>query len=234
MLIEHTLQIVTPEQWHEERLKLLADEKAHTKQADELAKRRMNLPMTKAKEYQFTGPNGTVSLADMFHGRRQLVLYHAMFDPSWEAACKSCSFLIDQLPQHLQHLHARNTTLVLVSRAEFEKLAKFKTRMGWNVDWYSSAGSQFNYDFHATVDEDVIAPAEYNYTTAAHLRGEQPGFSVFFKDGGEVYHSYSCYGRGPDHLLTTYALLDMTPLGRQDPDMDADGEGLGFKFHDEY
>lgn len=161
-----------------------------------------------------------------------------MYDPAWDTPCSSCSFLIDQIPEHLEHLRARNTTLVLVSRAEFAKLENFKKRMGWGMEWYSSAGSDFNYDFHVTIDENV-APAEYNFKKAGeipghHLRGEQPGFSIFLKEGDDIYHSYSCYGRGPDHLLTTYGLLDLTPLGRQDPGSSPDGEGLGFKFHDEY
>lgn len=197
--------------------------------------------MTKVEEqYKFTGPNGTVTLADMFQGRSQLILYHAMYDPSWETPCKSCSFLIDQLPEHLEHLQARNTTLVMVSRAPYEKIAAFQKRMGWKIDWYSSYGSNFNYDFQVTMDENV-KPVEYNFRTKEeweakgqthHLKGEQPGFSIFLKQGDEIFRSYSCYGRGPDRLLTTYGLLDMTPLGRQDAQ--AVGEGLGFKYHDEY
>ena len=212
-----------------------------------------------SKDYKFTGPTGTVTLADMFQGRDQLILYHAMFDPDWDTACKSCSFLIDQIPQHLEHLHVRNTTLVLVSRAPSKKLEAFKKRMGWTLDWFSSASSDFNYDFHVTMDEKVT-PVEYNFKPAKelpghHARGEQPGFSTFLKQGGEIYHSYSCYGRGPDHLLTTYGkillviipsetstdyiprslgLLDLTPLGRQDPGKSSDGSGLGFQLHDEY
>lgn len=193
------------------------------------------------KDYEFTGPDETiVSLTDLFKGRSQLIVYHAMYDPSWETPCKSCSFLIDQMPEHLEHLNSRDTTLVLVSRAPSEKLVEFKKRMGWYVDWFSSYGSDFNYDFHVTMDQSV-KPVEFNYQTKAELEakglgfaasGEQPGLSIFLKEGDEIYHSYSSYGRGLDRLLVTYGLLDLTPLGRQDKK--AGGEGLGFKYHDEY
>ena len=162
-----------------------------------------------------------------------------MFDPSWDTPCKSCSFLIDQMPQHQEHPNSRNTTLVFISRATFEKLDAFKKRIGWNIDWYSSSGSDFNYDYNVTMD-DNIKPPEYNFRSKAemeakgishHARGEQPGFSIFLKEGEEIYHSYSSYGRGIDHLLTTYGLLDLTPLGRQDT---GKKEGLGFVYHDEY
>ena len=144
------------------------------------------------------------------------------------------------MPEHQEHLHARNTTMVFISRAPFEKLAAFKKRIGWNIDWYSSSESDFNYDYNVTMDDNV-KPVEYNFRSKAdleaknlahHARGEQPGFSIFLKEGDDILHSYSCYGRGPDHLLTTYGLLDLTPLGRQD--RGAKNEGLGFKYHDEY
>ena len=239
-------QIVTPEEWRTARLSLLETEKAHTREADKLAKLRSELPMVKVdKDYTFTGPDGNVSLSDLFHNRRQLIVYHLMFDPEWDGPCKSCSFLVDQMPQYPQFLNARDTTMVFVSRAPYEKLAEFKKRIGWETEWVSSYDSSFNYDYNVTVDENV-KPVEYNFKDKAaleakgimqHARGEQPGFSVFLKEGGDIFHSYSCYGRGPDHLLTTYGLLDLTPLGRQDTkegEGGPEGEGLGFKYHDEY
>ena len=211
------MQIVTPDEWRAARVQLLADEKALTKQADELAKRRAEMPMVKVEEdYNLTGPEGSVSLSELFQGRKQLILYHAMYDPTWDTPCKSCSFLVDQMPKHLEHLNSRATTLVMVSRAPFEKLTAFKKRMGWDIDWFSSYDSDFNYDFHVTLDEKV-KPVEYNYSKQADLEAkgwnfagakELPGFSIFLKEGDDVFHSYSCYGRGPDHLLTTYGLLD--------------------------
>lgn len=197
------------------------------------------LPIT--KPYVFTTSSGAETTLDgLFKGRRQVIVYHLMFDPSWETPCKSCSFLVDQMPRHLEHLQNRNTTLAFVSRAPIEQIKPFQTRMGWtHLDWYSSSPSDFNYDFHVSLDEAKV-PVEYNFASKAELEikgedhatsGEQPGFSVFLKENGEILYSYSCYARGPDHLLTTYGLLDLTPLGRQDGE---GKEGLGFKYHDEY
>lgn len=197
------------------------------------------MPMTKVTEdYKFTGPSGTIALADLFQGHTQLILYHLMFDPSWDAPCKSCSFVTDNMPMHLEHLSSRNTAFVRVSRAPYEKIAPIQQRMGWHSLWVSSSGSSFNYDFQATVDNEKNA-GEYNYRSHEEnkargldhvLSGEKEGFSIFFKEGDDVYHSYSCYDRGIDHLLTTYQLLDLTPLGRQDKG----GGGLGFEYHDSY
>jgi predicted dithiol-disulfide oxidoreductase (DUF899 family) len=237
-------QIVSPEEWHSARIELLAKEKEHTRKADELAKLRTELPVVKVtKTYEFTGPDGPATLADMFQGRRQLIVYHLMYDPEWDDPCSSCSFLVDQLPKHLVFLNARDTSLVLVSRAPIDRIQAFQKRMGWDqFKWYSSMGSDFNYDYHVTLDENH-APAEYNFTSKAelvaknmehHTFGEQPGFSVFLKEGDDILHSYSCYGRGGDNILTTYALLDLTPLGRQDYAANDPNVGLGFKYHDEY
>jgi len=237
-------KIVTPEEWRSARLDLLAQEKAHTRKGDELTKLRSEMPMVKiTKDYEFTGPGGKVTLSDIFDGRRQLLVYHMMFDPTWENPCSSCGFAVDQMPKHPAHLNARDTTLVLVSRAPIEKITAFQKRIGWDhFDWYSSYRSDFNYDFHVTNDASVCPP-EFNYSGQAELEakgvgffasGEQPGMSVFFKEGDDVCHSYSAYGRGFDHLLTTYKLLDLTPLGRGDNVGGAAGTGLGFKFHDEY
>lgn len=233
-------QVVNAEEWRAARVELLKKEKEHTKAADELAKLRSDMPMTKVTEdYKFTGPNGTYTLADLFQGHKQLVLYHFMFDPSWDGPCKSCSFVTDNMPSHLDHLNSRDAAFVRVSRAPYEKLAETQKKMGWETFWVSSNDSSFNYDFHVTID-DKVNLGEWNYRSHQEnknkglnhaLSGEQPGFSIFIKEGEHVYHSYSTYGRGFDHLLTTYGLLDLTPLGRQD----SKGRGgLGFEYHGTY
>jgi predicted dithiol-disulfide oxidoreductase (DUF899 family)/ketosteroid isomerase-like protein len=194
----------------------------------------------------FEGPRGPARLLDLFEGRRQLVVYHFMFDPSWDAGCPSCSFLTDNIG-HLAHLHARNTTLALVSRAPLKKIEAYRNRMGWSIPWYSSFGSDFNYDFHVTLDER-IAPVEYNYTDKAVLLakgesyftgGESHGLSGFMRDGDNVFHTYSAYARGTDLLVGTYNYLDMTALGRQEdweePRGRSDGPFMAWlRRHDEY
>lgn len=189
------------------------------------------------KEYTFDGPNGKVTLADLFAGRRQLIVHHFMFAPENEAGCEGCSFQADNLPSSLSHLHSRETTLVLVSRAPLAKIEKFKSRMGWNYPWYSSFGTAFNYDFHVTNDE-AMAPVQYNYKSKDEIlsdqnplnrglvKGEGPGMSVFLAEGGEIFHTYSTYARGLDTMLVTNRLLDLTPLGRQDE--------VELKYHDQY
>jgi len=205
------------------------------RRGDALAAERRRMPMVRVeKKYLFDGPaggsagrptkgpTGKMSLADLFEGRRQLIVYHFMFDPDepppgkaapWSEGCPGCSFLTDNLP-HLSHLNARDTSLVLVSRARLPKIAAFQERMGWTAPWYSSFGSDFNYDFHVTIDESV-APVEYNYQDKAS-KGELPGLSVFLRDGDGIYHTYSTYARGLEAMVTTYHMLDMTPLGRQE------------------
>jgi predicted dithiol-disulfide oxidoreductase (DUF899 family) len=215
---------VSRAEWLAARKALLAKEKDLTRQRDAVNAARRRLPMVRVdRDYVFDGSRGSATLLDLFDGRRQLIVYHFMFDPSWDEGCPSCSFLVDNIG-HLSHLHARDTTLALVSRAPLAKIAPFRSRMGWTVPWYSSFGSDFNYDFHVTLDE-TIAPVEYNYTDKAALlqkgetyftEGESHGLSVFLRDGGVVYHTYSTYARGTDPLVGTYAYLDLTPLGRQE------------------
>jgi predicted dithiol-disulfide oxidoreductase (DUF899 family) len=235
---------VSPEEWLNARLDLLAKEKEHTRNADKLASLRAEMPLVRvATDYSFTAPGGkTMVLAELFEGRQQLIIYHFMFDPSWDAGCSGCSFLADNIPPTLSHLNSRDTTLALVSRAPIDKIEAFRSRMGWShIPWYSSYGNDFNYDFYTTQDESK-RPISYNYmdkTTltdkglAVFTKGEQSGFSVFWycKDKKEVYHSYSAYSRGTDHLLMTTGLLDFTPLGRQD---DGQKGGKDFKYHDQY
>ena len=193
-------RIVSHDEWLAARAELLIKEKEATRARDKLNAERRRLPMVKIeKEYLFESPDGKVSLLDLFNGRRQLVIYHFMFDPSWDDGCPSCTNLVDNLPSRLTRLHARDTSLVLVSRAPFSKLEPYKTRMNWTVPWFSSFGSDFNYDFGVT-DEG----------------GEKPGLSVFLHEGEHILHSYSTSGRGVDILLGTYNYLDLTPLGRQE------------------
>jgi predicted dithiol-disulfide oxidoreductase (DUF899 family) len=195
--------VVFEAEWQAARGKLLIKEKAETRARDALAAERRRLPMVKVeKNYVFDGPNGKARLVDLFGGRRQLILYHFMFAPGvsgWpDAGCDGCSFFVDQIP-HLAHLHARNTSLVLVSRAPLAKINRYKRRMGWTVPWFSSAGSDFNVDFGLTTDE-----------------GETFGLSVFLRDGKTVYRTYFTDGRGVETLGTVWTFLDVTPLGRQE------------------
>jgi predicted dithiol-disulfide oxidoreductase (DUF899 family) len=234
-------RIATREEWLVARKELLAKEKAATRAQDELAAERRRLPMVEiTKDYTFEGPDGRVGMRHLFEGRPQLIVYHFMFDPEWDEGCNACSLVIDNLG-HLAHLHARQTSLAVVSRAPLTKILPFKARMGWTVPWYSSFGSDFNYDFHVTQDESV-APVEYNYQSKAELlesgqpwfvSGEVPGLSVFLREGDRVFHTYSTYARGGEEsLLGTYKLLDLTPLGRQEEGA-APGSGIIlFHYHD--
>lgn len=230
-------RIASRQEWLAARKELLSKEKEATRAHDVLSAERRALPMVKiSKDYLFDGPGGKASLFDLFEGRQQLITYHFMFDPSWDEGCSSCSLLTDNIA-HLSHLHSRDTSLALVSRAPLAKLERFRDRMGWTLPWYSSFESDFNYDFHVTMDESV-APVEYNFKDKAalaempwHLSGEQHGLSVFLRDGDAVYHTYSSYGRGLELLVGVYAYLDLTPLGRQEED----GPGIMmFRHHDRY
>ena len=232
--------------WRAARLALLEREKQLTRARDALNAERRALPMVEVdKPYAFEGPDGRMSLLDLFAGRRQLIVYHFMFHRDRGEGCPGCSHFADGIP-HLAHLNARETTLVLVSRASLAEIAPFRARMGWTVPWYSSSGSDFNYDFHATTDE-AVAPVEYNYRDkrtllrlgqSYHVQGEQPGASVFLCDGDRAYHTYSTYGRGLDALLSTSSFLDLTPFGRGEgwggmPDVD--GKGMNWlRHHDRY
>lgn len=218
--------IVTREKWRNARKELLQKEKQLTRARDELNAQRRRLPMVKVeKEYVFYNSDGEASILDLFDGHRQLIVYHFMFDPEWDEGCRSCSNWADQISRgHLNHLRATDTNLILVSRAPFRKIQPFKDRMGWTIPWYSSYGSDFNYDFHVTTDES-ISPVEYNYrdkTTLEHLgqdyhvEGEQPGLSCFLRDGDTVFHTYSTYGRGLQQVGGSYYFLDLTALGRQE------------------
>jgi len=233
-------EVVSRQEWLAARRELLIREKEATRARDALNEQRRRLPMVRVeKDYLFDGPDGERSLPDLFDGRRQLIVYHFMFDPEWDEGCPSCSFLTDNIG-NLAHLHARNTSLVLVSRAPLEKIEAYRKRMGWELPWYSSYGSDFNYDFHVTLDSSV-APVEYNFQQLDAPEGsaEGHGISVFLRDGDQVFHTYSTYARGADAVLGTYHYLDLTPLGRQEdweqPPGRSDGPMMSWlRRHDDY
>jgi predicted dithiol-disulfide oxidoreductase (DUF899 family) len=225
-LVSHP-QIVSREEWQRARDQLLVKEKAATRARDALAAERRRLPMVRIEEdYLFEGPGGKVSLLDLFEGYRQLIIYHFMFAPDvegWPAAgCPGCSMVVDHIGP-LAHLRARNTTLALVSRAPLENLESYKRRMGWTIPWFSSAGTDFNEDFGLTTPE-----------------GETFGLSVLLREGDEVFHTYFTNGRGVEILVNSFALLDMTPLGRQEEWEDSPGgwpQSAPYEWwrrHDEY
>jgi predicted dithiol-disulfide oxidoreductase (DUF899 family) len=208
--------LATREEWLAAREELLAREKEQTRARDALNADRRRLPMVEiTKPYVFRGPQGEASLLDLFEGRRQLILGHFMFDPSWDEGCSSCSAGCDEVSDGLlDHLHVRDTTLAYVSRAPLEKLEGWKARKGWTFPWYSSHGSDFNYDFDVTLDKSVKPPV-YNYRPI-DMEGEMPGQSHFIRDGERVFHTYSNYARGAEMTGGSYYWLDLTALGRQE------------------
>jgi len=229
-------KIVTQEKWIAARKALLKKEKESTRLLDELAAERHNLPWVKVdKNYIFDTPAGKVMLADLFAGHDQLVIYHFMFGPDWQEGCPSCSFVSDHFDAALPHLAARDVTLAVVSHAPLAKLEAFKKRMDWHFNWVSSHGSDFNADYHVSFTPEEIAQGKvnYNYTMQEFPSAEAPGLSVFYKDAaGDVFHTYSTYGRGLELLMSTYRILDVVPRGR-------DEDGLDFpmawvRYHDRY
>jgi predicted dithiol-disulfide oxidoreductase (DUF899 family) len=222
-------RIATRQEWLAARKDLLAREKEQTRQRDALNTQRRNLPMVEVeKEYVFDGPDGDVRLPDMFEGRRQLIIYHFMFDPEWEDGCSSCSAGTDELsPGFFEHLHVRDTSYAMVSRAPLAKLERWKARKGWDIPWYSSFGKDFNYDFGVTID-DAVRPAVYNFRPRAEYEelgtpfapagqsSELPGRSCFLRVGNRVFHTYSQYARGLESTGGSYYFLDLTALGRQE------------------
>jgi predicted dithiol-disulfide oxidoreductase (DUF899 family) len=216
-------EIVTREQWLEARKRLLVAEKEETRRRDALNAERRRLPMVRIdKQYLFEGAEGQVTLAELFGAASQLIIQHVMFDPAWDAACPGCTASIDEISGGLlTHLSSRDTAFVLVSRAPLAKLQKYQAARGWTVPWYSSYGSDFNYDFQVTLDKSV-PQLEYNFRSRPDiLEGDEtseelPGFSCLLRNGEEMFHTYSTYARGADHLVGTYSLLDLTALGRQE------------------
>jgi predicted dithiol-disulfide oxidoreductase (DUF899 family) len=215
-------EVVPREQWLEARLRLLAEEKDETRRRDALNAERRRLPMVRIeKEYVLEGPQGPVALAGLFGDSSQLIIQHVMFGPDWDAACPSCTNFIDELSDGLlAHLRARDTAFALVSRTPLAKIEAYQASKGWAVPWYSSYGSDFNYDFQVTLDQSV-PQLHYNYRPAPDLLGgarsaEMPGTSCFLREGSQIFHTYSTYGRGNECIPSLYTMLDLTALGRQE------------------
>ncbi|MET7293923.1 DUF899 domain-containing protein [Streptomyces griseoloalbus] len=223
-------EIVSRAEWRAAREELLVKEKAVTRARDALGAERRRLPMVRIdRQYVFEGGDGKATLLDLFEGRQQLVVHHFMFAPEWDTGCRSCSAFLDQIG-HLAHLKARGTTFAAVSRAPYTKILPFKARMGWTLPWYSSSSCDFNEDFEVTLEQEGELV-------------ERPGLSCFLRDGDQVFHTYSTYGRGLDGLGSTTSLLDLTALGRQEEWEEPKGRAsaLGapagserIRYHDEY
>jgi len=231
-----THKIVSREEWIEARRQHLAREKELTRLRDQLSQERRALPWEKVdKPYVFDGPKGEESLANLFEGRHQLVVYHFMFDPSWDEGCKSCSFWIDNLDGIAVHLNHRDVTFVAISRAPYESIQAYRKRMGWRVKWLSSFRNDFNRDYHVSFmpEERESGRAYYNYATGSFPAPEGPGISVFYKDDdGAIYHTYSTYARGLDMVNGAYHVLDLVPKGRDETGLSYSMEWL--RRHDVY
>ena len=229
-------RVVSRDEWVAERKTLLAREKELTRLRDQIARERRSLPWVRVdKTYGFDGPEGRRSLAELFDGRRQLLVQHFMLAPGWEQGCKSCSFMADHSDGMTVHLAHRDVTFVAISSAPLVEIERFRRRMGWQFKWVSSHGADFNRDFGVTFTPEEVAKGElyYNYGAWPFASEELPGISVFYKDeAGEVFHTYSTYGRGVEVMMGTYNMLDLTPKGR-------DEDGLSFtmewvRHHDRY
>jgi predicted dithiol-disulfide oxidoreductase (DUF899 family) len=228
-------RIVSHDEWVQARKDLLVREKALTREHDALTLERRQLPMVRVdKRYAFDTTDGPRALAELFGGNSQLVVYHFMMGPTWSEGCPSCSLLVDHVDGGLVHLSQRDVSFVAVSRAPLAQITAFKQRMGWTLPWVSSFGSDFNWDFRVSfTPEDVAAGrATYNYGTMSFPIDEAPGFSVFYKNGDDVYHTYSTFGRGGEPLIGMYSLLDMVPKGRDEQDLPHTMAWL--RHHDRY
>jgi predicted dithiol-disulfide oxidoreductase (DUF899 family) len=218
-LTEHHA-VVGHAEWLQARKALLAREKELTRLRDELSRQRRELPWEAVeKQYVFEGPNGAETLTELFDGRSQLVVYHFMFAPDWDAGCKSCSFWADNFERNVVHLQARDVTMIAVSRAPYAKLAAYQQRMGWTFKWVSSGASDFNFEFGASFTEEEADDPVYNYGTLPARMTDREGVSVFYRDDeGRIFHTYSTYARGIDMLNAAYNYLDLVPKGRdEDP-----------------
>lgn len=229
-------KVVSKEEWLKARLAHLAAEKEFTRKRDELSRQRRELPWERVeKNYVFDAPEGKRTLADLFEGRHQLMIQHFMLAPGWEEGCKSCSFMADSIDGVRLHLAHRNVTLLAVSRAPLTEIERFRQRMGWQFTWVSSYGTDFNYDFGVSFTPEQRAKGDvyYNYVTQSFRPEEAPGVSVFYKDeAGDIFHTYSTYGRGVEVMMAAYNFLDLAPNGR-------DEDGLVFsmswvRHHDKY
>ncbi|HEY0817196.1 MAG TPA: thioredoxin family protein [Rhizobacter sp.] len=238
MSIANSLQhpIVTRDRWVAERKALLAREKEMSRLSDQLARDRQKLPWVLVdKPYVFDTPTGKRTLADLFEGRRQLIVQHFMLAPGWEEGCSGCSFMADHVDGALPHLAARDLSFVAVSRAPLAEIERFRSRMGWQFPWVSSFGSSFNYDFHVSFTEAERARGEvfYNYGMSAFPHEEAPGVSAFIRDDeGQVFHTYSTYGRGVELMMGAYELIDIAPKGRDEAGL---SHGMDWvRHHDRY
>ncbi len=215
--------VVDRQEWVAARLDHLRDEKAFTRQRDELSRKRRDLLWLEiTEEYVFQGPDGPATLVDLFEGRGQLLVNHFMMGPDWEEGCPSCSFWADNYSGIEPHLAARDTTLVAISRAPLDKIEAYRERMGWEFPWYSSADNTFNFDFRVSFTDDELASGEklYNYDTQQPYADEAPGMSIFARsDDGRVFLTYQTFSRGLDMMNTAYHMLDLTPKGRDEDDL---------------
>ena len=213
-------RIVSEEEWVKARTELLKKEKEFTALRDQLSQQQRDLPWVAVdKEYVFEGKNGKQTLSELFDGRSQLLVYHFMFDSSWNAGCPSCSFWADNFNGIIVHLHQRDVTMVAVSQAPYSKLAAYKKRMGWDFKWVSSYDSDFNFDYDVSFTQEELHKKEgfYNYNLQDTLSSEREGVSVFYKDSADhVFHTYSAYARGIDMLNVAYHYLDLVPKGRDE------------------
>ena len=227
-------KIVSEKNWIEARKQLLIKEKKFTRLRDQLSQQRRDLPWKAVdKEYIFTGPDGKQTLPELFDGRSQLIVYHFMFDPSWDAGCQNCSFWADNFNGIITHLNHHDVTMIVVSRAPYSKLAAYKKRMGWDFKWVSSSHTDFNFDYHVSFKPEELAKkkAFYNFKIQDPWVSEREGASVFYKDPtGNVFHTYSTYARGIDLVNTAYNYLDLAPKGRDE----SRGNLFWVRRHDEY
>jgi len=229
-------QVVSNDEWLAARRALLEREKAFTRERDALSAARRALPWVKVgKDYVFEGADGNKRLSDLFAGRSQLIVYHFMYHPDWDAGCKSCSFWADNFNAAIPHLNQRDVSMVAISRAPLDKLLAFRKRMGWKFEWLSSANNDFNHDFAVsfTPDELEIGDNNYNFGTGRFGGPEAPGISSFYKDAdGSIYRTYSCYARGLDMLNGAYHYLDIAPKGRDEDALSYPMEWV--RLRDEY
>jgi len=228
--------IVTRSEWLAARKELLAEEKRLTRQMDAISAKRRALPWVKVeKDYQFDSRKGRVPLAALFDGHSQLVVQHFMLGPGWGEGCPSCSYMADHTDGMLPHLAARDVTMLAVSRAPLAEIEAFKKRMGWHFEWVSSHGSDFNHDFHVSFTEKEVesGKVDYNYTKREFPKTEAPGISVFHKTAnGDIFHTYSVYGRGVELMMGAYRILDLTPKGRDEDGLD--WPQMWVRHHDKY
>jgi len=225
------VSIVGHDEWLEARKQLLAKEKEFTRARDELTRQRQALPWEPVEnDYVFDGPNGNEALADLFDGRSQLIVYHFMFAPEDDVGCKSCSFWADNFNPNVIHLNARDVSFAAVSRAPLDKLEAYRERMGWNFHWVSSGATDFNFDYGVSFKPEQQGDDVYNYGTLAPRIADREGLSIFAREDGSIFHTYSAYARGIDLVNTAYNYLDLVPRGRDEGD-----QGQAWvRRHDEY